>query len=324
MAERIVVLGEALVDVVPAEGGRRRELPGGSPANVAVTLARLGRAAHLLTTLGHDGRGDDVRRWLTGSGVTVHADVPADGRTSVAEVVLQPDRSARYRFDLTWDLPVRALDAVGLGPRPGAGPPPAAVHVGSVATVLDPGAATVEAAVRAAHGRALVTFDPNARPAVTPDVECARERVERLMAWVDVVKVSAEDVEWYHPGTDPVDAATSWLAGTRGPVLVVVTLGGDGSVLLRRTPAGIDEVRVPAPRVEVADTIGAGDTFTGALVDALVGAGARGPGARARLAALEVPALRRAAAWAAAAAAVTVSRPGADPPTRTELLAVLG
>ena len=316
MADRVVVVGEALVDVVPGPDGRRRELPGGSPANVAVTLARLGRPTHLLTTLGRDARGDAVRRWLTAAGVTVHATEPRDGRTSVAEVVLQADRSAHYRFDLTWDLPEEALAASGVGTAAA----PAVLHVGSVATVLDPGAATVAAAVRAAHGRSLVTFDPNARPAVTPDVASARARVEDLRAWVDVVKVSAEDVDWYHPGSDPVDVASSWLSGERGPVLVVVTLGGDGSVLLRRSPDGVDEVRVPAPRVEVADTIGAGDTFTGALIDALVAAGAHGAGARARLATLDLPALRRAGVWAAGAAAVTVSRPGADPPTRAELL----
>ncbi|PZR52118.1 carbohydrate kinase [Xylanimonas oleitrophica] len=304
---RVVVVGEALVDVVPGDDGAPRDLPGGSPANVAVTLGRLGQEPTLVTTLAPDGRGAALREWLAASHVEVVATVPASGRTSTATVVLDAHGGATYEFDLTWDLPPGALAAAEQAD---------VVHAGSISTVLDPGAATVEAVLRAARGRALVSFDPNARPQITPDVEAVRSRVERLVGLSDLVKVSEEDLGWYHPGADPVDVARAWCRGSGGgPVLVVVTLGADGAVLVR----GDDVVRVPGARAQVVDTIGAGDTFMGALLDALVGQGAAGPRAREVLTGLEEERLAEAASFAARAAAVTVSRPGADPPTRAEI-----
>ncbi|MFP3713234.1 PfkB family carbohydrate kinase [Puerhibacterium sp. TATVAM-FAB25] len=312
----LVVIGETLIDVVPAGdgdgdgGGGARELPGGSPANVAVTLGRLGRGPVLVTSLADDERGAAAWDWLEASDVRVVAQPPATGRTSTAAVRLAADGSASYDFDLTWDLAPETVARATAGARA------AVVHAGSIATVLEPGADAVEEALRAARGRALVTFDPNARPAVTPDVARVLPRVERLVGLSDVVKVSEEDLAWYHPGADPVETARAWAAS--GPVLVVVTRGGDGSVLVR----GDAVVTVPGVPVTVADTIGAGDTYMGALVDALVSLGVHGPEARSVLAVLSLAELRRAASWAASAAAITVSRPGADPPTHAELHAV--
>jgi fructokinase len=302
---RFVVIGEALVDVVPDAAGGTRDLPGGSPANVAVTLGRLGHHPTLVTSLADDARGTLVRRWLEDSDVEVRAAAPATGRTSTASVVLGADGGASYAFDLDWDLPAGLLAA--------AQDDADVVHAGSIATVLPPGADAVEAALLAARGRALVSFDPNARPAITPDVDAVGARVERLVAAADVVKVSEEDLGWYYPGTDPVDAAGRWAAS--GPAVVVVTLGADGAVVVR----GDTLVRVAGVAVRVADTIGAGDTFMGALLDALAGLGVHGPGARSALAALTPEQLAEAASWAARAAAVAVSRPGADPPRRSEL-----
>ncbi|MEU1605261.1 carbohydrate kinase family protein [Micromonospora matsumotoense] len=311
----VMVIGETLIDVLPASRGDGaglgvRELPGGSPANVAVTLGRLGRGPVLVTTLADDARGAAARDWLEASDVTVVAQPPATGRTSTAAVRLAADGSATYDFDLTWDLSPEILArATATGGT-------AVLHAGSIATVLDPGADTVEAALRGVRGRCLVTFDPNARPAVTPHVARALPRVARLVGLSDVVKASDEDLAWYHPGVDPVEVARTWAAS--GPVLVVVTLGADGSVLVR----GDDVVTVPGRPVPVADTIGAGDTFMGALIDALVGLGVHGPTARQALVALSREELRRVGSRAASAAAITVSRPGADPPTRAELDAV--
>lgn len=304
-ADAVLVIGETLIDIVTTEDGVR-ELPGGSPANVAVTLGRLGRSPVLATTLADDAHGQAARRWLKASGVVIAARTPATGRTSTAAVRLAEDGSATYEFDLAWDLDAATLATAGVDP--------AIVHAGSIATVLDPGADAVEAALLAARGRALVTFDPNARPAITPDRDAVLPRVERLVAASDVVKVSEEDLAWYRPGEDPVAVARAWAAS--GPVLVVVTRGGEGCVLVR----GADLCAVPEVPVTVADTIGAGDTFMGALIDALASLGAHGPGAREVLAAMSVERLRWAASWSAHAAAVTVSRPGADPPTRAELI----
>lgn len=302
----VVVIGETLIDLLPGTGGGVRELPGGSPANVAVALGRLGRTPVLATTLADDARGAAAAHWLEASGVRLVAQPPATGRTSTAAVRFAADGSAAYDFDLTWDLAAATVARAS-------GDGPAVVHTGSIATVLDPGADAVEEAVRAASGRALVTFDPNARPAITPDLAAVLPRVERLIAASDVVKVSEEDLAWYRPGADPVAVAREWAAA--GPALVVVTRGEHGSVLVR----GRDVLEEPGVRVAVADTIGAGDTYMGALIDALLGLGAHGPAARAALEGLERERLRLAASWAAHAAAVTVARPGADPPTRAEL-----
>ena len=302
---RIVVIGEALIDIVRTDDGVT-ELPGGSPANVAVTLGRLGRRPTLLTSLGDDARGRLLRSWLETSGVEVIGHPSAAGRTSTARATIAADGSATYDFDLTWDVDTATVQATGI-------PRADVVHTGSVATVLQPGAATVETALRAARGHALVTFDPNARPSITTDVATVRADVERFVTLTDLVKVSDEDLRWYYPDERPVDAARRW--ATTGPVVVVVTLGGDGAVVLR----GDRELHVPGRRVEVADTIGAGDTFMGALIDALATTGAIGADARQILAGLPEAALTQAATWAAAAASITVSRPGANPPTREEL-----
>ncbi len=302
---KFLVIGEALVDIVP-DGDGVKELPGGSPANVALTLARLGASPRLATVLAADERGRAVRDWLQAAGVQIDASAPGSGRTSTAAVTLDAKGSASYRFDLDWDLPlVSGIEQCDV------------VHTGSIATVLEPGARSVELALSAAQGNALVSFDPNARPAITPDVEAARRRVEGLVHLSDVVKVSDEDLRWYYPGVDPVDVARAW--GAAGPVAVVVTLGGEGSMLVRNDVA----TRVPAPKVEVADTIGAGDTFMGALLHALVTDGVKGPHARQRLRDLPLGRVFHAVRWAAAAAAITVSRSGANPPTLAELEASL-
>ena len=142
------------------------------------------------------------------------------------------------------------------------------LHVGSIATVLDPGADTVLEAFRTHRGRALLSLDPNARPAITPDRTGPVARVEELVALADVVKVSDEDLHWLHPDDDPVATAARWAEA--GPGLVVVTRGGAGAVAVRPGGTVLD---VPGVPVAVADTVGAGDTFSGVLVDALLAHG---------------------------------------------------
>lgn len=295
----VLVVGEALVDIVHRADGSVDEKPGGSPANVAITLGRLGRRPRLLTHLGDDDRGRLVRAWLEASGVEVAGRAAA--RTSTATAVLDATGAARYDFAIDWD--VDAADAEL----------PGAVHVGSIATTLAPGADAVLALVERARGRALVTFDPNIRPNLVADADDVRRRVRALIERADVVKASDEDVAWLHPGADLEEVAPSWVAS--GPALVVVTAGADGAVAA--TAAGA--ARIPSAPVEVVDTVGAGDTFMGALIDGLLSAGATGGAAHAAVAALEESRLTSLLRRSADAAAVTVSRPGADPPTRAEL-----
>ncbi len=304
---RVLVVGEALVDVVPDSNGDPRDLPGGSPANVAITLGRLGRDVRLVTVLGNDVRGELVRTWLEASRVTVLAQESGSGRTSSAAVTLDESGAATYDFDLAWDLgdvPQEDCDVL---------------HVGSIATVLAPGADVVLEAVRTHHGRALVSLDPNARPALTPDRAAAAARVEELVGLSGVVKVSDEDLEWLFPEHDPVATATRW--ATLGPGLVVVTRGGDGAVAVRPDGTALE---VPGVPVEVADTVGAGDTFSGVLIDTLLALGVSGAGGVDALRALTDRDILEVVTTAAIGAAVTVSRPGADPPDRAELTAALG
>jgi fructokinase len=301
---RVLVVGEALVDVVPDADGQPQDFPGGSPANVAIALGRLGRDVRLVTLLGDDARGTAVRAWLEASDVTVLARPTASGRTSSAAVSLDANGAASYVFDLDWhldDVPDDGCDVL---------------HVGSIATVLEPGADTVLEAVRAHRGTALVSLDPNARPAITPDRADPVRRVEELVTLSDVVKVSDEDLHWLHPDDDPVATAARW-AGA-GPGLVVVTRGGDGAVAVRHDGTRLE---VPGVPVAVADTVGAGDTFSGVLIDALLGLDVRSGDS---LRALSDRDVLGAVTTAAIGAAINVSRPGANPPTRAELDVALG
>ena len=298
---RVLVIGEALVDVVPDNDGQPQDFPGGSPANVAIALSRLGRDVRLVTLLGDDDRGAAVRSWLEASDVTVLARTTASGRTSSAAVTLDESGAASYVFDLDWHLDEIPDDGCDV------------LHAGSIATVLEPGADTVLAAFRAHRGRALISLDPNARPSITPDRTDPVRRVEELVTLSDVVKVSDEDLHWLHPDDDPVATAARW-AGV-GPGLVVVTRGGDGASWYTRG----ETTEVASVPVAVADTIGAGDTFGAAMIDALWERGRLGAARRRGLRALDPGEAEEVLAHAARAAAVTVSRPGADPPYRSEL-----
>ncbi|MGN8244795.1 carbohydrate kinase family protein [Cellulomonas soli] len=297
----VLVVGEALVDVVRRLDGTVEEHPGGSPANVAVTLGRLGRPVHLLTCLGDDEPGRRVRDWLGASHVEVVGGLEPGTRTSSATATLDATGAASYVFDIDWHVDTTALPPAGL------------VHTGSIAAVLRPGAEQVATWLQQAKADATVTYDPNVRPSLMTDHADALARIEGLVALADVVKVSDEDLTWLYPGVEPADAAAAWL--TRGPVLVVVTAGGEGALAL----SAAHRVRVEAPRVTVADTVGAGDTFMGALIDGLVARGVVGPGGRDVVAGFDEAELTALVRRCAAAAAITVTRSGANPPDAAEL-----
>lgn len=299
---RALVVGEALVDVVQHPDGSRQEHPGGSPANVALGLARLGRPVDLLTWLGDDPYGDLVRAHLGASGVQVVAGDRRPDRTPVAIAHLDEAGHAEYEFDLTWQLP--GWD----------GPTPLVVHTGSIGAVLAPGGADVARLVADRRAGSTITYDPNLRPAVMGTAQDVRPDVERLVGLSDVVKVSDEDLAWLHPGTDPLAIARDWAA--RGPAMVVVTFGGDGA---RAVTARGDEVTARALPVTVADTVGAGDSFMSGLVDGLWSAGLLGADARDALHAVPMDVVQQVLDRCARIAAVTVSRPGANPPTSAEL-----
>ncbi|MFJ4963183.1 carbohydrate kinase [Streptomyces sp. NPDC088729] len=301
----LLVVGECVADIVRLPDEADRVHPGGSPANVAYGLARLGHRTTLLTQLGPDGHGRLVRDHLASAGVVVRTDGGA-AATPSAVVALDAAGRASYTFDIGWTLAPVTVE-----------PAPDHLHTGSVGAVMEPGSAAVLAAVRAARATATVSYDPNVRPDLMGDHAAAVRRVEECVGLSDVVKASDEDLEWLYPGEPPEKAAERWLA--RGPAVVLVTRGGDGAfaALPGRTTA------VPAAPVEVADTVGAGDAFMSGTLHALAERGLLGAAARPRLHGLTPEAVADVLRHAAASAAVTVSRAGANPPDAAELRAAL-
>ena len=302
MSEHALVIGEALVDVVRKPDGTHTAHPGGSPANVAFGLARLGRSVELLTSLGADTYGTLVRDHVESSGATFAAGIAAL-KTSVATAILDAQGVATYDFDLEWVVPDAAETT----------PDPLVVHTGSIAAVLEPGATAVARLVAAAKERATITYDPNVRPSLMGERAQAVATIERLVALADVVKVSDEDLEWLFPDEEPSDAAQRWLS--LGPALVVVTLGSQGA--LATCAAGT--VTVPPVVVEVADTVGAGDSFMSGLIDGLWSAQLLGGNHRDALKAIDPSRVTHILERCARIAGITVSRSGANPPTRAEL-----
>ena len=310
-----LVIGEALTDVIVGSDGRGREVPGGSPANVALGLGRLGHPVRFATRFGRDRLGGRLAAHLRGSGVELLPGCADDTPTSTATAVLDTRGAATYAFDLAWELSAATVAAIGAGE-------PAHLHTGSIATALPPGADTVLAAVEAARQAVTVSYDPNLRPALLGPPERERARVERLVAASDVVKASDEDLAWLYPGQEAGKVAAGWARQDGGPSLVVLTLGARGALAWWR--GGSTEVTPPP--VEVVDTVGAGDAFTAGLLSGLLRAGLLGPAGPARAAlraatgAGHLPAaVADALALAARAASLTCAREGANPPTRTEL-----
>jgi fructokinase len=304
-----VVVGEALVDLVGQRGGRTFVAhPGGSPANVALGLARLGVPVTLVTRLGRDTFGEMISAHLEASGVQVDPGPDEGFATSLAIAALAAG-IASYDFRIVWDV-------VSLAPLPIEA---RCLHTGSLATVLPPGSQSVVDLVEREHkrGRVTVSYDPNVRPALLGDAARARPDIERLVSLSDVVKVSDEDLRWLYPDRADEDVARGWLA--TGPALVVVTRGDAGVYAVR---AGL-ELHRPAATVDLVDTVGAGDSFTSGLLDGLHRADLIGGARRAALAAIDESTLVSVVDSAALVAAITCSRPGADPPTRAEVDAAL-
>ena len=305
---RVTVIGESLVDIIddPRRGSAGRHAhPGGSPLNVAVGTARLGLATSLVTHYDDDAYGLLVDQHLRSNGVA-----PVRGGTaptSTATATLGDDGAATYAFQVSWDINGASLPALA------AVEASTHVHTGSIATLLPPGSHATLALVEAARRSATVSYDPNCRPGISPGVASARRQAEDFVAASDVVKASDEDLRWLYPERTPDESLAAWLE--LGPALVALTRGAQGPVLLTRQ----GRVELQGEPVDVADTVGAGDSFMAALIAGLSQLDLLGAGARPRLAALAPGDLHVLAAYANRAAAITCSRPGADPPGRAEL-----
>jgi fructokinase len=304
---RALVIGEALIDIVERDGQIIGEHVGGSPLNVAIGLARLGRGVDFLTHVGEDPRGRRITDYVKQSGAELVPGSMTADHTPTAVATLDASGSAQYVFDIEWELAGTPEVA-----------PPLVAHTGSIATVLEPGCRAVAALLDAYHLSATLTFDPNVRPALIEDREQGRTRIDRLVERCDVVKASDEDMRWIDPNRTPEQVAETWLA--LGPSIVAVTMGERGAFAV--CEAGI--VRVSAPRVNVVDTVGAGDAFMTGLIDALWSLGLLGAARRHQLARISTDALTGVVQTAALTSALTVARAGADLPDRATRDAAAG
>ena len=307
VTDMILVAHEALVDLIPLSASTYEAVLGGSPFNTAIGLGRLGVPTGYAGRVSTDAMGEAMVERLSASGVDLRFVVRAPEPSPLAFVTRGTEAvGARYSFYLG----STAYD--GPSPLPDTWPEGVAhLHVGSFsATEGVLGEAALATMARAA-GRATTSYDPNIRPLVVGPPDTTVPRVEARVRAATVVKVSDEDLIWMYPNRDPETAAAEW--ARLGPRLVVLTRGGAGTVGF----FGGRRVERAAPRVAVVDTVGAGDSFMGALLAAMHEDGMLGP--RASSAPYAESSVEAWLGFAVAVAAVTCTRKGANPPTRDEM-----
>jgi fructokinase len=310
----ITVIGEALVDLVPDRAtGEHRAIPGGSPFNVAVGLARLGNRTSLMARFADDHFGRLLRGAAAAEGIDLSSAPRAAERSSVATASVGDGGVATYEFDMdgTADWQWTAAELRELSPAT------EVLHFGSIASWNPPGAARIAdlAGELRAGCRVLISYDPNVRPAVMGMRERGARLVEQGVRRAHVVKASREDVDWLYPEFAVEDVAAQWRR--LGAKLVVVTDGADGATAYRRTG---EPVRRPGRRVTVVDTIGAGDAFTSGLLTGLVRRRLHRDG---RLEGISDGTLADVIDEAILVAAITCEREGADPPRLEQLARLL-
>ena len=300
----ILVVGEALMDLIVKTDGTLTAVAGGGPFNTARTIARLGAEVSFLGGVSDDVFGRQITAALVGDGVAVPLPARAGFPTTLALAELEDAGAARYEFYTAGtsaaqlheaDIPASIVSDADV------------IHVGTLGLLLQPLAGTVESVVQRARHDALVFVDPNCRPGVAPDEAAYRARLTRLLSRADVVKVSGDDMAYLDPGSSALDSARALL--THGPRVVLFTDGANSVHILRREA----ETVVLVPKVDVVDTVGAGDAFGGAFLAFWVGAG---------LGAKDLEDQDRLIATVERAiivAAITCSRAGANPPRLDEL-----
>ena len=297
---QVWVAGEVLIDLIP-DGSERKPIVGGGPANTAKALAKIGIYTQFIDGISSDEYGEMAKSELVSSGVNLNYVKYSDKPTCLAIVSLNESGSATYEFVIentaTFDFTPDWL------PNPQT-EKPVLLHIGTLATVIEPGASVLYEWAQSVAKIAIIVFDPNIRPAVMNDREKYVKQVERWVSISSAIKVSDEDINWLYPSLEIEQVVKNWLA--EGPSLIVVTYGDKGLVGYR-----LDEkVSVDAAKVVVSDTVGAGDTVGAILVEAIVKDG---------LSSLSGVRLDMLLKRAAKAAAITVSRSGANPPTLKEI-----
>ena len=297
---QVWVAGEVLIDLIP-EGSERTPIIGGGPANTAKALSKLGIDTQFIDGISTDEYGQMAKAELVASGVKLDYVKYSDKPTCLAKVSLSDSGSASYEFAIentaTFDFNLDWL------PNPQT-ERPALLHIGTLATAIEPGASVLFDWAQSVAKVAPIVFDPNIRSAVISDREQYVKQVDRWVSISSSVKVSDEDIKWLYPSLEIEQVVNNWLA--KGPTLIVVTYGDKGLAGYRDG----EKVSVDAVKVTVADTVGAGDTVGAVLVEAIVKDG---------LSTLSGVRLEIMLKRAAKAAAITVSRSGANPPTLKEI-----
>jgi fructokinase len=297
---QVWVVGEVLIDLIP-EGGDSKPVLGGGPANTAKALAKLGIETQFIDGISTDQYGQMAKNELLSTGVKLDYVKYSDKPTCLAIISLSDSRSATYEFVIkntaTFDFTLDWL------PNPQT-VRPSLLHIGTLATAIEPGASVLFEWAKSAAKVAPIVFDPNIRPAVISDRKQYLAQVERWVAISSAVKVSEDDLKWLYPSLEIDQVINDWL--TKGPSLIVVTYGDKGLAGYRKG----ELVIVEAVKVKVVDTVGAGDTVGAILVEAILKDG---------VASLTGSRLETMLKRAAKAAAITVSRVGANPPTSEEL-----
>jgi fructokinase len=297
---QVWVVGEVLIDLIP-DGSDRKPIVGGGPANTAKALSKLGTDTQFIDGISTDDYGQIAKNELVASGVKLDYVKYSKKPTCLAIVSLSESGSATYEFVIentaTFDFTPDWL------PNPQT-EKPVLLHIGTLATVIEPGASDLFEWAQSVAKVAPIVFDPNIRPAVMNDREKYVKQVERWVSISSAVKVSDEDIRWLYPSLDIDQVVNNWL--TKGPSLIVVTYGDKGLAGYRVGK----KVSIDAVKVVVADTVGAGDTVGAILVEEIVKDG---------LNSLIGVRLEKMLNRAAKAAAITVSRSGANPPTLKEI-----
>jgi fructokinase len=307
----VLVIGEALVDVVHGINGEIKNIPGGSPANTAVALARLGTKTYMKARTSSDQFGTEIRNYLTNQNVNLDYSLVVDSPSSVIDALIQKDGSAKYEANLTgaadygWTFTElnQEID-----------PDIQIVQLGSLTSYVEPGATNVEkwfTQLRKSN-KYLLTFDPNIRhPLDGQNEKDVRSRARKLASLSHVVKASDEDLNWIFSKNNPKGSAIKIIES--GASVVFVTLGKKGAFAVNKK---LEFVEVPAKEIDVIDTIGAGDTFAAALITQLLENSWIDEFALQKLNTTDLTGIL---ANCASAATITCSRQGANPPYRHEV-----
>ena len=297
---QVWVAGEVLIDLI-SHANTSQPIVGGGPANTAKALARVGVDTQFIDGISTDNYGLMIKDELLTSGIKLDYVKYSDKPTCLAKVSLDKKGSASYEFVIegtaTFDFSQRWL------PNP-AQLKPSLLYTGTLATIIEPGASELFTWAQSVAKSAPIVFDPNIRAAVMDDHKIYLSQVERWVAISSAVKVSQEDLSWLYPSLDIDQIVNNWLS--LGALLVVVTFGDQGLAAYRFG----EKIKVDAIKVKVVDSVGAGDTVGAILVEAIVKDG---------LASLSGRSLEMMLKRAAKAAAITVSRAGANPPTSEEI-----